>query len=132
MFKILQVRLQQYVNRELPNVQAGLRKVRGTRDQVVNIHWIIQKAREFQKNICFVDYIKAFDFVDHNKVWKILKEMGTPDHLSPEKLVCRSKTVRTKHGTTDWFQIGKEHVKAVYCHPAYLASIQSTSCEMLG
>ena len=84
MLKILQARLQQYVNRELPDVQAGFRKGRGTRDQTANIHWIIKRAREFQKNIyfCFIDYAKAFDCVDHNKLWKILKEMGIPDHLS--------------------------------------------------
>ena len=84
MLKILQGRLQQYVNGEIPDVQAGFRKVRGTRDQIVNIRWIIKKAREFQKNIyfCFIDYAKAFDCVDHNKLWKILKEMGTPDHLT--------------------------------------------------
>ena len=83
MLKILQARLQQYVNHELPDVQAGFRKGRGTRDQIANIHWIIEKAREFQKNIyfCFIDYTKAFDYVDHNKLWKILKEMGIPDHL---------------------------------------------------
>ena len=84
MLKILQARLQQYVNCELPDVQAGFRKVKGTRDQIANIHWIIEKAREFQKNIyfCFLDYAKAFDCVDHNKLWKILKEMGIPDHLT--------------------------------------------------
>ena len=84
MFKILQVRLQQYVNRELPDVQAGFRKGRGTRDQIANIHWIIEKARQFQKNIyfCFIDYVKAFDYLDHNKLWKILQEMGIPDHLT--------------------------------------------------
>ena len=84
MLKILQVRLQQYVNQELPDVQAGFRKGRGTRDQIANIRWIIKKAREFQKNIyfCFIDYTKAFDCVDHNKLWKILREMGIPDHLT--------------------------------------------------
>ena len=84
MLKILQARLQQYVNRELSNVQAGFRKVRGTRDQIANIHWIIEKAREFQKDIyfCFIDHAKAFDCVDHNKLWEILKEMGIPDHLT--------------------------------------------------
>ena len=84
MLKILQARLQQYVNRELPDVQAGFRKGRGNRDQIANIHWIIKKAREFQKNIyfCFIDYAKAFDCMDHNKLWKILKEMGIPDHLT--------------------------------------------------
>ena len=102
MFKILQARLQLYVNRELPDVQAGFRKGRGTRDQIANIHWIIEKAREFHKNIyfCFIDYAKAFDCVDHNKLWKILKEMGNV-HAGQEG------TVRTGHGTTDWFQIGK-------------------------
>ena len=82
MLKILQARLQQYVNCELPDVQAGFRKGRGTRDQVANIHWIIEKAREFQKNFCFIDYAKAFDCGDHSKLWKILKEMGIPDHLA--------------------------------------------------
>ena len=92
MIKILQARLQQYVNRELPDVQAGFRKGRGTIDQIVNICWIIKKARDFQENIyfCFIDYSKAFDFVDHNKVWNILKELGIPDHLPLEKPICRS------------------------------------------
>ena len=94
MLKILQARLQQYMNRELPDVQAGFRKGRGTRDQIANIHWMLEKAREFQKNIyfCFIDYAKAFDCVDHNKLWKILKEMGIPNHLDLplEKSVCRS------------------------------------------
>ena len=85
MLKIIQARLQQYMNRELPDVQAGFRKGRGTRDQITNIHWIMEKAREFQTNIyfCFIDYAKAFDCVDHNKLWKILKEMGIPDHTWP-------------------------------------------------
>ena len=82
MLKILQVRLHQYINRELPDVQAGFRKGRGTRDQIANISWIIEKTRAFQKNVCFTDYAKAFDCVDHNKLWKILKEMGIPDHLT--------------------------------------------------
>ena len=84
MLKILQARLQQYMNRELPDVQAGFRKGRGTRDQIVHIHWIMEKAREFQENIsfCFIDYAKAFDYVDHSKLWKILKEMGLPDQLT--------------------------------------------------
>ena len=97
------------MNREIPDIQAGFREGKGTRDQIANICWIIQKAREFQKNIyfCFIVYTKAFDCVDHNKLWKSLKEMGIPD-LSPEKPVCRSRaTVRTGHGTMDWFQIGK-------------------------
>ena len=94
MLKILQARLQQYMNRVLPEVQVGFRKGRGTRNQIANIHWIIEKAREFQKNIyfCFIDYAKAFDYVDHNTLWKILQEMGIPDYLnlSPDKSVCRS------------------------------------------
>ena len=112
MLKILQARLQQYVNCELPDVQAGFRKGRGTRGQIANICWIIEKATEFQKNIyfCFIDYAKAFDCMDHNKLWKILKEMGIPDYL-----ICllinlyagQEATVRTGHRTTDWFQTGK-------------------------
>ena len=112
MLKILQARLQQYVNHELSDVQAGFRKGRETRDQISNICWIIKKSREFQKNIyfCFIDYAKAFDHVDHNKLWKNLKEMVISDHL-----ICllrnlyagQEATVRTGHGTTDWFQIGK-------------------------
>ena len=110
MLKILQARLQWYVNRELPDVQSGFRKGRGTRDQIANIHWIIKKAREFQKNICLIDYAKAFDCVDHNKLWKILREKGIPDHL-----ICllrnlyagQEATVRIGHGTIDWLQIGK-------------------------
>ena len=92
MLKTLQARLQQYMNQELPYVQAGFRKGRGTRDQMANIHWITEKAREFQKNIffCFINYAKDFDCVDHNKLWKVLKEMGIPDHLTLEKSVCRS------------------------------------------
>ena len=110
MLKILQARLQQCVNWELPDVQARFRKGRGTRDQIANIHWIIEKAREFQKNICFTDSAKAFDCVDHNKVWKILKEMGIPDHLTcllRNLYIGQEATVRTEHGTTDWFQIRK-------------------------
>ena len=111
MLKILQARLQQYVNQELLDIQAGFRKGRGTRDQIANIHWIIEKAREFQKNICFIDYAKALYCVDHNKLWKILKEMGIPDHLTYflRNLYAGQKaTVRIRHGTPiDWFQIGK-------------------------
>ena len=112
MLKILQTRLQQYMNCEIPDIQAGFRKDRRTRDQIANIHWITEKARVFQKNIyfCFIDYAKAFDCVDHKKLWKILQEMGIPDHL-----ICLLRnvyagpeaTVRTGHGTTDWFQTGK-------------------------
>ena len=112
MLKILQARLQQYVNCELPDVQASFRKGRGTRDQIANIHWIIKKAREFQKNIyfCFIKYDKAFDCVNHNKLWKILKEMGIPDHLIcllRNLYASQEAPVRTGHGKTDWFQIGK-------------------------
>ena len=132
MLKILQARLQQYVNRELPDVQAGFRKGRGTRDQIANIRWIMEKARELQKNIyvCFIDYAKAFDCVDHNKLWRILKEMGILDHVTCLlRNLCTGQeaTVRTEHGTTYWFQIGKEYIKAVYCHPTYLTYTQSTS-----
>ena len=112
MLKILQARLQQYVNRELPDVQAGIRKSRGTIDQIANIRWIIKKAREFQKNtyFCFIDYTKAFDYVDHHKLWKILKEMGIPDHLTcflRNLYAGQEATVRTGYRTTDWFQIVK-------------------------
>ena len=108
--KILQARLQQYVNRELLDVQVGFRKGIGTRDQIANIRWIIEKAREFQKNIyfCIIDYAKAFDYVDHSKLWKILQEMGIPDHLTcllRNLYAGQEATVRTGHGTTDWFQI---------------------------
>ena len=130
--KILQARLQQYMNSELPDVPAGFRKGTGTRDQIANICWIIGNAREFQKNIyfCFIDYAKAFDCVDHNKLWKILKEMGIPDHLTcllRNLYAGQEATVRTGHGTTDWFQIGKGVHQAIYYHPAYLTSMQSTS-----
>ena len=110
MLKILQARLQKYVNHELPDVQAGFRNGRGTRDQVANVCWITEKAREFQKNIyfCFIDYTKVFDCVDHNKLWKIVKEMGIPDHstcLLRNLYAGQEATVRTGHGTTYWFQI---------------------------
>jgi len=132
MLKILQARLQQYVNCELPDVQAGFRKGRGTRNEIATIHWIIEKAREFQKNIYyyFIDCAKAFDCVDHNKLWKILKEMGIPDHLTcllRNLYAGQEATVRTGHGTTDWFQMGKGVCQGCYCHPAYLTSMQSTS-----
>ena len=112
MLKILQARLQHYVNCELPDVQAEFRKGRGTRDQIVKICWVIKKAGEFQKNIyfCFIEYTKAFDLVDHNKLWKILKEMGIPDHLTcllRNLYAGQEATVRTGHGAMDWFQIGK-------------------------
>ena len=112
MLKILQARPQQYVNRKLPDVQAGFREGQWTRDQIANIRWIIKKVREFQKNIyfCFIDYAKAFNSVDHNKLWKILQERGIPDHLTCHMwnlYAGQEETVRTAHGTTDWFQIGK-------------------------
>ena len=112
MLKILQARLQQYVNCELPYVQAGFRKGRGTRDQIPNICWIIEKAREFQKNIyfCFIDYAKAFDCLDHKNLWKILQAIGIPDHLTCllRNLYAGQKaTVITGHETKNWFQIGK-------------------------
>ena len=118
MLKILQARLQQYMNHELPDVQAGFRKDRGTRDQIANICWIIKKARELQKNIyfCFIDYAKAFDCVDHNKLWKIFQETGISNYLTcllRNMYAAQEATVRTRHGTTNWFQMGKEYVKAV-------------------
>ena len=111
MLKILQARLQKYVNQELPDVQAGFRKGKGTRE-IANIHWIIDKAREFQKNFhfCFIDYAKTFDRVDHNKLWKILQELGISDHhtcLLRNLYAGQEGTVRTRHGTTDWFQFGE-------------------------
>ena len=122
MLKILQARLQKYVNCELPDVQVGFREGRGTRDQIANICWIIKKSREFQKNIYFyfIDYVKAFDCVDHNKLSKILKEMGIPDHLTyllRNLYAGQEATVRTGHGTTDWFQIGKG-----VCHGCILST----------
>ena len=125
MLKILQARLLQYMSCELPDVQAGFRKGRGTRDQITNICWIIKKAREFQKNIyfCFIDYAKAFDCVDHNKLWEILNEMGIPDHLTCLLRTCTQ--VRKQHLELDIEQqtdakSGKECIKATYCHLAYL------------
>ena len=111
MLTIFQARPPQYINREITDVQAGFRKGRRTRDEVANICWIIKKAREFQRNVyfCFTDYAKAFDCVDHNKLWGILKEMGIPDHLTyllRNLYTGQEATVRTGHGTTDWFQIG--------------------------
>ena len=131
MLKILQARLQQYMNRELPDVQAGFRKGRGTRDQIANIHQIIDKVREFQKNIhfCFIDYAKAFDCVDHNKLWKILKEIGIPVHLTcllRNLYAGQEATVRMDMEQQTGSKLGKEYVKAVYCHSAYLTYMQST------
>ena len=119
------------MNHELPDIQAGFRKGRGTRDQIANICWIMEKAREFQKNIyfCFIVYAKAFNCVDHNKLWKILKEIGLVCLLR-NLYASQEATVRTGHGTTDWLQIRKGvqyTVKAVYCHSAYLTYMQSTS-----
>ena len=137
MLKILQARLQQYMKHELSDVQAGFRKVRGARDQIANICWIIEKAREFQKNMyfCFIDYAKAFDCVDHNKLWKTLKEMGIPNKLTC--LLRNCMQVKKQQLELDMEQhtgsnLGKEYFKAVYCHPAYLTYMQSTSCEMPG
>ena len=132
MLKILQTRLQQFMNHELPDVQIGFRKGRGTRDQITNIHWIIEKAREFQKNIyfCFIDYAKAFDCVDHTKLWKILQEMGILDYLTcflrnlyPGQEAKLELNMEQQSGS----KLGKEYIKAVYCHPAYLTSMQNTS-----
>ena len=120
------------MNRELPDVQAGFRKGRETRDQIANIHWIIEKAREFQKNIyfCFINYTKAFDCVDHNKLWKILKEMGIPDHLTCLLIslyVGQEQQLELDMEQHTGSKSGKEYVKAVYCHPAYLTYTWSTS-----
>ena len=114
----------------LPDVQAGFRKGRGTRDQIANICWIIEKVREFQRIIyfCFIDYTKAFDCVDHNKLWKILQKMGIPDHLTyllRNLYAGQEITVKTGHGTPTGSKLGKEYVKAVYCHPAYITYMQS-------
>jgi len=130
MLKILQARLQQNMNRGLPDVQAGFRKGRGTRDQIANISWIIEKAREFQKNIyfCFIDYTNAFDCVGHNKLRKILKEMGIPDHLTcllRNLYAGQEATVRTGYGTWTGSKLGKEYIKSVYCHPPYFMYMQS-------
>ena len=117
MLKILQARLQQYMNYELPDVQAEFKKRRRTRDQIANLCWIIENAREFQKNICFIDYAKAFDCVDHHKLWKILQEMGIPDHLTchlRNLYADQEATVRTGHGTTDWFQRWERSMSRLY------------------
>ena len=137
MLKILQARLQQYVNHELPDVQAGFRNGRGARGQVANICWIIEKLWEFQKIIyfCFIDYAKAFDCVDHNKLWKIFKDVGIADHIWPASSeICMQvgkqqlKLDMEQHTGSKY---EKEYVKAVYCHPAYLTYMQSTSWEKL-
>ena len=131
MLKILQARLQQYVNYELSDVQVEFRKGRGARDQIANICWIIKKAREFQRNIyfCFIDNVIALDYVDHNKLWKILKEMGIPDHLT---CLLRKQQLELDMEQQTGSKLEKEYVMAAYCHPAYLTYMQSTSCKMLG
>ena len=136
MLKILQAKLEQYMNCELPDVHAGFRKGREIRDQIANIGWIIKKARKFQKNIyfCFTDYAKIFNCMDHNKLWRILTEIGIPDHLTcllRNLYAGQEATVRTGHGTTVSKQ-RKEYIKLVFCHPAYLTYMQSTSLERLG
>ena len=137
MLKILQARLQQYVNCELPDVQAGFRKGRRTRDQIANIHWIIEKTREFQKNIyfCFIDSAKAFDCVDHNKLWKILKEWEYqttwPASWETYCMQVRKQQLELDMEQQTGSKLEKEYIKAVYCHPTYLTSMQSTSWEML-
>ena len=131
MLKILPARLQHYVNRELPDVQTGFRRGRGTRDQIANIHCIMEKAGKYQKNIyfCFIDYTKVFDCVDHNKLWKNLQEMGIPDYLTCFlRNLCAGQeaAVRTSHGTTDWFQTGKGICQGCILSPCFI------SCKMQG
>ena len=125
------------MNWELPDIKAGFRKGRGTRDQIANIHWNTDKERVLQENIyfCFIDCAKAFDCVDHNKLWKILQEMGIPDHLTCLWEVLMQVKKQRLELNMEWqtaSKLGKEYIKAVYCHPAYLTYMQSTSCEMLG
>ena len=132
MLKILQARLQQYMNCELPDVQAGFRKGRGNRDQIANIHWITKKARQFQKNIyfCFIDYAKAFDCVDHSTLWEILKEMGIPDHLTcllRNLYAGQEAQLELNKEQQTGSKLGKEYVRAICCHPAYLTYMHSTS-----
>ena len=133
MLKILQARLQQYVNCELPDVQADFRKGRRTRDQITNICWIIKKAREFQKNnyFCFIDHAKAFDCVGHNKLWKTVKDMGIPNHLTCllRNLCAGQEATELDMEQQTGSKLGKEYVKAVYCHPAFLTYMQSTSVK---
>ena len=137
MLKILQATLQQYMNHELPDVQAGFRKGRGTRDQIANICWIMVKAREFQTNIyfCFIDYAKAFDCVDHNNCGKFWKRWEYQTTLPASWEICMQvKKQQLEQDMEQWtgFKLGKEYIKAIYCHPDYLTSMQSTSCEMSG
>ena len=125
------------MNQEFPNAQAGFIKSRETRNQIANIYWIIEKAREFQKNIynCFSDHTKAFDCVDHNKLWKILNEMRVSDHLTcllRNLYADQQVTVRTRHGITNCSKLGKVYDKALYGYPAYLTYMQSESCKMGG
>ena len=132
MHKILQARLQQYMNRELPDVQAGFRKGRGTRDQIAKFTGSSKKAREYQKNIyfCFIDYAKAFDSMDHNKLWKILEEMGIPDHLTHllrNLYACQEGQLELDMEQWTGSKLGDEYVKTIYCHPAYLTYMQSKS-----
>ena len=124
------------MNQDLPDVQAGFRKGRETRDQIANIHWIIEKTREFQEHIylCFIDYAKAIDCVDHNKLWKILRDgnIRSP-YLPPAKPVCRSRSkLQPDMEQRTSSKLGKDYIKVVYCHPAYLTHIQKTSCQMPG
>ena len=132
MLKILQARLQQYVNRELQDIQAGFRKGRGTRNQIANICWTIEKAREHQKNIyfCFINYAKVFDCVDHHKLWKILQEMGLGDHPTFLLRNLYAGQEGTEPDMEQWTgsKLGKEYFKAVYCHPAYLTYMHT--CEI--
>ena len=138
MLKILQARLQQYVSREFPDVQAGFRKGRGTRGQIANMCWIIKRAREFQKNIyfCFIDNAKAFDCVDHNTLWKIYERVGntTPPNLASWEICMqvRNQQLELDMQHQKGSKLGKDYVKAVYCHPAYLTYMQSTSWEIPG
>ena len=134
MLKILQASLQQYVNWEIPDVLARFRKGRGTRNQIANIHWNIEKAREFQKNVCFIDYAEAFDWVGHIKLWKILEKMGISDCLPVSWETCmqaNKQQLELDMGQQTGSKLGKEYNKAVYCDSAYLTYMQSTSCEML-
>ena len=133
MLKILQARLQQYMNWEFPGIQAGCWRGRGTRDQIANIHWIIEKAREFQNNLCFIIYAKALDCVDHSKLWKILKEMGVLGHftcLLRNLHVGQEQQLKPAMKQLFGSKLGKEYAKAIYCHLDYLTYIQSTSCKM--
>ena len=135
MLKILQAKLQQYVNQKLPDVEAGFRKVKGTRDQIANICWIIEKVTESSQKICFIDYTKVFDSVDNNKLWKILNEMGIPDHficLLRNLYAGQESTGRTRHGTTDWFKIGKGVCQGCILSPCLFNFLQNMSYEMPG